>query len=205
MEIMLLKIVGSALILSIAVYLIHSYYINNTGNRYYRKSLSGRNDKLEKLKYDFLEKDRQLKTVKETIGISIHCRNFSNQVMNEVSGLYSQIAENHQIRYLDLQVLERLKGELLTIQEEMNAHMNDGAHVNIEGLGKYNTELIDNFSSQLGLIEDLLNTSEIQRNNLQYMQEAKVKSEKLYHEIVSIHEGVISLFQKSFIGTDQNN
>lgn len=205
MEVMLLKIVGSAFVLSIAVYLIHSYYISNTGNRYYRKSLSGRNDKLEKLKHEFIEKDRQLKTVKETIGISIHCRNFSNQVMNEVSGLYSQIAENHQIRYLDLQVLERLNGELLKIQKELNAHINDKAHVNIEGLGKYNTELIDNFSAQLALIEDLLSTSEIQRNNLQYMQEAKVKSEKLYYEIVSIHEGVISLFQKSFTVVDQNN
>jgi hypothetical protein len=201
MEAILLVVIGFALALSIAGYFFFSRRVGKSDNTYYWKPGIKKNNALQKIKQEFILNDRNIRAYKETIGFSMQYRNISNQVMNETAGLFNQKAENQLIRYIDLQVLEQLQKELGAVHSNSSALLFDEDNRHMKELGNYIKKLNNNFSELSQLIDTILQANDDERNEITFMQEAKLHSENLYHEIISIHEGVIGSFQEYFSET----
>jgi hypothetical protein len=198
MGVIFLVVIGSAVIVSAIGYLIFSTRVRNTDHSYYWKAAKSGSASMEKIKKEFLENEHQIKAFKEIIGFSIRCRNTSNQVLNEITGLYNQKIENQLIRQLDLQILEQLYKEFSSLKSEIKINFYDDKSPHSGDLKKWTKNLRDNFSNLFRVMETLMQATDNERNSLHFIEGVKSNAETLHHKIVSMHESIISLFQSYF-------
>ncbi len=148
MKAIFLIVIGSALVISVAGYLLFSHILRKSGNSYYWRAVKKKQSPRERIMQKFIEDDRHTKAYKETIRYTVQCRNSANKVMNEIIGLYTQKAENLLIRRIDLQVLEHLEEELKSIQSNISAEFDNALDKNLGDPIKSLESMKNNFSAE---------------------------------------------------------
>jgi hypothetical protein len=198
MQTTILLIIGIILVISVAGYLILSHTIYKvTATQYWKPGKIFHRD-IEKLQEEFHRNELHTKAYKLIINISLETRKAGQKLLNEVNDLIQQRSEKHTIRKEDMQLITSISSVIDELHTTSGASLKWLIQSDETKINRYGNQLENSLNNMLHAAQLLLNASDIQTNDPEWLLMVRDNIDVQYQEILKIHSLAIDEFQTMF-------